>query len=155
MKNLNPGPDIFVDQPVLVYSIYLSFILANVALLVVGYVAIKAGRVVFKIPQRVLLPLILIFCVIGSYAIRGSYFDVGIMLFMGVLGFVLERWEIPLGPVVLGIILGGPLEERFIQTLTGAEGMILPFFNRPVAAILGVGFLVLWGWTVWRNMKRE
>ncbi|MEX0770982.1 MAG: tripartite tricarboxylate transporter permease, partial [Balneolaceae bacterium] len=79
MKNLNPGPDIFIDQPVLVYSIYLSFILANIALLVVGYFAIKAGRFVFKIPQRVLLPLILIFCIIGSYAIQGSYFDVGIM----------------------------------------------------------------------------
>lgn len=154
MKNLNPGPDIFVNQPVLVYSIYLAFILANIALLVVGYLAIKAGRFVFKIPQKVLLPLILVFCIIGSYAIQGSYFDVGIMLFMGLLGFSLERWEIPLGPVVLGIILGGPLEERFIQTLTGSEGIILPFFNRPVAAVLGIGFLVLWIWTIWRNRTR-
>ncbi|MDR8391054.1 tripartite tricarboxylate transporter permease [Aliifodinibius sp. S!AR15-10] len=155
MKNLNPGPDIFIDQPVLVYSIYLAFILANIALLVVGYVAIKTGRFVFKIPQKVLLPLILIFCIIGSYAIQGSYFDVGIMLFMGFLGFVLERWEIPLGPVVLGIILGGPVEERFIQTLTGSEGIILPFFNRPIAAVLGVGFLILWIWTTWRNIKKS
>ena len=155
MKNLNPGPDIFIDQPVLVYSIYLAFILANIALLVVGYAAIKTGRFVFKIPQKVLLPLILIFCVIGSYAIQGSYFDVGIMLFMGVLGFLLERWVIPLGPVVLGIILGGPVEERFIQTLTGSEGMILPFFNRPIAALLGIGFLTLWGWTIWRNTRKK
>lgn len=155
MKNLNPGPDIFVNQPVLVYSIYLAFILANVALLIVGYFAIKAGRFVVKVPQRILLPLILLFCIIGSFAIQGSYFDVIIMLFMGVLGFALERREVPLGPVVLGIILGGPLEARFIQTLTGSEGIITPFFNRPIAAVLGIGFLLLWGWTIWRNFRKD
>lgn len=155
MKNLNPGPDIFLNQPVLVYSIYLAFILANVALLLVGYFAIKTGRFVVKVPQRVLLPMIVIFCIIGSYAMQGSYFDVGIMLFMGLLGFLLERWEIPLGPVVLGIILGGPLEERFIQTLTGSEGVILPFFNRPIAAVLGIGFLALWTWAAWRNWRNR
>lgn len=155
MKNLNPGPEIFMNQPVLVYSIYLAFIIANLALLVVGYVAIKTGRYVVKIPQKILLPVVLLFCIIGSYAIQGSYFDVGIMLGMGLLGFILERRNIPLGPVVLGIILGGPLEERFIQTVTGSEGIILPFFNRPVAAILGVGFLLLWGWAMWRKSKKD
>lgn len=155
MKNINPGPEIFINQPVLVYSIYISFILANVALLVVGYFAIKAGRFVIRVPQRILLPVILLFCIIGSYAIQGNYFDVGIMLFMGLLGFVLERRAVPLGPVVLGIILGGPLEERFIQTITGAEGIIMPFFNRPIAAALGIGFMVLWGWITWTNLKQK
>lgn len=155
MKNLNPGPEIFINQPVLVYSIYIAFILANVALLVVGYFAIKAGRFVIKVPQQILLPLILLFCIIGSYAIQGNYFDVGIMLFMGLLGYALERQAIPLGPVVLGIILGGPLEERFIQTITGSDGIILPFFNRPIAAALGILFLVLWGWISWKNIKQQ
>ncbi|MFW6157484.1 MAG: tripartite tricarboxylate transporter permease, partial [Balneolaceae bacterium] len=155
MKNLNPGPDIFIDQPVLVYSIYTAFFMANLVLLVVGYFAIKAGRFVVKVPQRILLPLIVLFCIIGSFAIQGSYFDVGIMLFMGVLGFVLERRGISLGPVVLGIILGGPLEERFIQTITGSEGIIIPFFDRPIAAGLGALFLLLWGWIVWQNTRNR
>ncbi|MDX1618219.1 MAG: tripartite tricarboxylate transporter permease [Balneolaceae bacterium] len=155
MKNLNPGPEIFANQPVLVYSIYLAFILANIALLAVGYFAIKAGRYVIRVPQRILLPLILLFCIIGSFAIQGSYFDVGVMLFMGILGFVLERNEIPLGPVVLGIILGGPLEERFIQTLTGSDGTVLAFFNRPIAAGLGIAFMALWAWTVWSNWRKS
>lgn len=153
MKNLNPGPEIFNNQPILVYSIYVAFFAANVALLIVGYFAIKAGRFVIKVPQRILIPLILLFCIIGSYAIQGSYFDILIMLFMGLLGFFLERRDVPLGPIVLGIILGGPLEERFIQTITGSESIILPFFNRPITAVLGIGFLVLWGWTIWRNIK--
>ncbi len=124
MKNIKPGPEIFEKQAVLVYSIFLIFFLANLFLIAAGFLAIKAGGYVVRIPRKILLPLILLFCVIGSYAINGSYFDIGVMLAMGGLGFALERRQIPLGPVVLGIILGGPLEERFIQTLSssGARG---------------------------------
>ena len=93
---------------------------------------------------RVLLPIILLFCVIGSYAIGGSYFDVGVMLSMGLLGLVLERHQVPLGPVVLGIILGGPLEERFLQTLTSSRGAVSAFFDRPMAAGLGATCILLW-----------
>ena len=91
-----------------------------------------------------LLPVILLFCVIGSYAINGSYFDIGVMLMTGLLGFVLERRRIPLGPVVLGIILGGPLEERFIQTLSSSDSTLGAFFSRPMAATLGTVAILLW-----------
>jgi TctA family transporter len=110
----------------------------------VGLLAIKAGSYVMRAPRRVLLPVILLFCVVGSFAISGSYFDVGVMLVAGLLGFTLERRGIPLGPVVLGIILGGPLEERFIQTMTGAEGSLLGLFRRPAAAVLGVLCILAW-----------
>jgi putative tricarboxylic transport membrane protein len=144
MKNVKPGPEIFDKQGVLVYSIYLVFLLANLLLIPVGFAAIKLGGWVVRVPRRVLLPLILLFCVIGSYAVGGSYFDVAIMLAMGLLGFALERRQVPLGPVVLGIILGGPLEERFIQTLTGSGGNPLAFFGRPMAAGLGVLCIIVW-----------
>ncbi len=144
MKDIKPGPEIFEKQAALVYSIFLIFFLANLVLIPVGFLAIKAGGYVVKIPRRVLLPVILLFCVIGSYAINGSYFDIGIMLVMGVLGFILERREIPLGPVVLGIILGGPLEERFIQTLSSSGSGWEAFFSRPMAATLGVAAILVW-----------
>lgn len=144
MKNIKPGPEIFEKQAVLVYSIFLIFFLANLVLIPVGFLAIKAGGYVVKIPRRVLLPVILLFCVIGSYAINGSYFDIGVMLLMGILGFLLERRDIPLGPVVLGIILGGPLEERFIQTLSSSENAWSAFFSRPMAATLGVAAILVW-----------
>lgn len=144
MKNVKPGPEIFEKQAALVYSIYLVFVLANLLLIPIGLLAIKAGGYVVRVPRRVLLPIILLFCVIGSYAINGSYFDVGIMLGLGLLGFLLERREIPLGPIVLGIILGGPLEERFIQTVTGSDGSLLAFFSRPLAAVLGAVCILVW-----------
>lgn len=153
MKNVNPGPAIFEEQAVLVYSIYTIFLLANLVLLPIGWLAIKAGSWVVRVPRRILLPIILLFCVVGAYAIKGSYFDVSVMLGMGVLGFLLERRNVPLGPVVLGIILGGPLEARFIQTLTGSGGSLLAFFNRPAAALLGGFCLLLWASTLWWNWR--
>jgi TctA family transporter len=144
MKDVKPGPEIFEKQAALVYSVFLIFFLANLILIPVGFLAIKAGGYVVRIPRKVLLPVILLFCVIGSYAINGSYFDIGVMLVMGILGFVLERRQIPLGPVVLGIILGGPLEERFIQTLSGSESVWWAFFGRPMAAGLGAAAILLW-----------
>ena len=144
MKNIKPGPEIFEKQAALVYSIFLIFFLANLVLIPVGFLAIKVGGYVVKIPRKILLPVILLFCVIGSYAINGSYFDIGVMLLTGILGFVLERRKIPLGPVVLGIILGGPLEERFIQTLSSSESTWHAFFSRPLATTLGTVAIFLW-----------
>ncbi|MEX0642510.1 MAG: tripartite tricarboxylate transporter permease [Pirellulales bacterium] len=145
MKNVKPGPEIFEKQAVLVYSLYILFILSNLVLLPIGLLAIKAGGYIVRVPQRVLLPMILLACVVGAYAVNESFFDIGIMLGMGILGFVLERWQIPIGPIVLGIVLGGPLEERFIQTLTGADGSPLAFFDRPLSAIFGMAAIGLWG----------
>lgn len=145
MKDIQPGPRIFADpqQSVLVYSIYLTFLLANILLIPLGFLAIRAGSQLVRIPRRVLMPIILAFCILGAYAINGSYFDIGIMLAMGVLGFVLELYAIPLGPVVLGIILGGKVEQAFVQNLLKSDSL-LEFFGRPIAAGLGVTCLVLW-----------
>ena len=79
------------------------------------FLAIKAGGWLIRIPRRILLPIIVFFCVLGAYAIEQSLFDVAVMLVMGLVGFALERRQIPLGPVVLGIVLGGPLEGALLR----------------------------------------
>ncbi len=144
MKNLRPGPDIFTEQPIVVHSIYIVFVVANLLLLPIGFLAIRAGGWLVRIPRRVLLPCVLIFCIVGAYAIKARYFDVWVMLATGVLGFVLERFRVPLGPVVLGLILGRPLEERFIQSVTKSEGAITPFFEGEWCLALGAACVCLW-----------
>nr|MBC8218497.1 tripartite tricarboxylate transporter permease [Planctomycetota bacterium] len=89
MKNITPGPDIFIKQTELVYSIYVIFILANIMLIPVGFAAIKAASRLVRIPKAILLPAILLFCIVGSYSLNARYIDVTVMLVMGVLGFVL------------------------------------------------------------------
>jgi putative tricarboxylic transport membrane protein len=144
MKNLRPGPEIFLEQGNLVYGIYVAFILANLVLLPVGLLAIRGAGLVMRVPRPVLLPLIVLLCVVGSLAINGSVFDVGLMLAFGVVGLLCERLAIPVGPMVLGVVLGGPLEERFVQTLTGGRGSLVAFVDRPVAAGLAAVCLAAW-----------
>ncbi|PAY20475.1 C4-dicarboxylate ABC transporter permease [Rhodopirellula sp. SM50] len=138
MKNVTPGPAIFESQPSLVYGIYLVFLIANLVMLPVGFLAIRLGLRLVRIPKQILLPIIVLFCVTGSYALNASLFDVGIMLAMGLVGFGLNRRGFPLGPVVLGLVLGGPLEERLIQSLTASGGTPLGLLNRPIAVVLAI-----------------
>lgn len=149
MKNITPGPKIFdlaenPNQAVLAFSIYVTFIVANLVLIPVGLAAIRAGSLLVHIPRRVLLPIIVLFCIIGSYAMNASYFDVWVMLAMGLLGFVLEIVRVPLGPVVLGIILGGQLEHRFIQCIT-KDPSLAAFLGSGISITLAVLSLTLWG----------
>ena len=145
MKNITPGPQIFTDpeQSVLVYGIYITFILANLVLIPIGFLAIRAGSVLIRIPRSLLLPGIIVASIVGSYAISGSYFDVAVMLGMGLLGFVLETFGVPLGPLVLGVILGGKLEHTFIQNLTKSDSLF-EFFTRPISLGLGTSCILLW-----------
>ncbi|MCA9203662.1 MAG: tripartite tricarboxylate transporter permease [Planctomycetales bacterium] len=148
MKNITPGPNIFdADSPdnqlTLVFSLYIVFALANLVLLPLGLLAIRGGTLLIRIPRRVLLPLVLMFCIVGSYALNASYFDVGVMLTLGLLGFVLERFAVPLGPVVLGIILGGELEHKFIQCLTKSDSFA-EFGESLISKLLILAIAALW-----------
>jgi putative tricarboxylic transport membrane protein len=154
MKDVTPGPQIF-ERGGLVDSVYLLFLLANLVLLPVGYLAIRAGRALVRVPHRILLPVILLFCVVGAYAADDSLFDVGVMLAMGLLGLALDEWGVPLGPVVLGIVLGGPLEERFIGTLRASGGAPLAFVERPQSMVLAVLCLALWLSPVLAALRRR
>ena len=144
MKDLKPGPEIFEQQGSTVYSIYLIFLLANFILLPVGWLAIRLGRQVLRVPRAVLLPIVAVFCIVGSFAVNGSRFDIGLMMFFGVVGLVCERVRVSIGALVLGLILGGPLEERFVQTLTGSQGSLLGFVDRPASFLLAIACGVIW-----------
>jgi putative tricarboxylic transport membrane protein len=102
IHGMNPGPTLFVFNPQNIYAVFLIFILANLLLLPLGYMAIKICRQILRIPRRVLMPMILAFCVVGAFATNNAAFNVGIMLAFGVLGFFMEENDIPLAPCILG-----------------------------------------------------
>ena len=109
----------------------------------IGLVAIQIGSLLVRIQHRVLLPAIVLFSVVGSFAMYGSYFDVWVMLGMGLLGLFLERRRVPLGPVVLGIILGSRVERMFIQCITKSNSPAA-FFSSWLSIGLGVACVLLW-----------
>ena len=144
MKNLNPGPTIFINNPVAIYSVFLVFIIANLLMVPLGFLTIKVAKRILKVPRNILMPMILLFCVVGSYAINNSVFDVGVMLAFGLLAYLMEENGYPVAPAILGVVLGGMLEENFITSMIKSDGNLMAFFNRPIAATLGVLTIAVW-----------
>ncbi len=144
LKGITPSPRVFITDGTLVHAIFLAFALANLIMLPLGMVAIHAARHALAIPKRVLMPLILIFCLIGAFAVDNTLFSVGVMLVLGLIAYVMEENGIPIAPAILGIVLGKIIEKNFLITMIKTQGDLLGFFDRPVAAVLGVMTLGLW-----------
>jgi TctA family transporter len=144
LKGLNPGPTIFIENPQNIYAVFIMFFLANLLLLPLGWLLIKVSRNVLHVPRAILMPIVLLFCVVGAFAINNSVFDVGVMLGFGLLAFVMEANDYPIAPTILGVVLGGMLEQNFVTSMIKADGNLLAFFERPVAAGLGIATLLIW-----------
>jgi putative tricarboxylic transport membrane protein len=144
MKNLNPGPQLFTQNPVAIYSIFALFVIANLVMIPLGLAAIKVGARIVRVPRNIIMPLILVFCIVGSYAVNNSLFDVGMMLAFGALAFILEESGFPASPAILGVILGAMLENYFITTMISSGGRLTAFVDRPIAAFLALTVAALW-----------
>jgi TctA family transporter len=158
MKGLRPGPMIFQQTPEILYAVYVTFILANIILIPFGILAIKAGSQMLRIPRNMLMPSILMFCIVGSFAINNTTFDVGVMLACGILAYFMEANDIPVAPAILGIVLGRLLEDSFMVSMIKSDWDLMVFFHRPVSAILGVITIILWSGpfiAVFRTWRQE
>lgn len=155
LKNMNPGPTLFVENPQNIYAVFIVFMLAQVMMLPLGWAAIKAAKQVLRIPAAVLMPLILLFCIVGSFAINNSLFGVLVMLVAGIAAFYMERAGFPIAPTILGVVLGTMLEEHFFSSLVKADGNLLAFFERPIAGALGAVTILIWTAPLWRRALRR
>ncbi|OSP55395.1 tripartite tricarboxylate transporter permease [Pseudoruegeria sp. SK021] len=144
IKGLNPGPMIFITQPQMIYAVFIVFLLANLMMLPLGWVAIKSARQVLSIPTRVLMPIILMFCMVGSFAINNSVFGIWLMLIFGIVGFLMEENDIPIAPAILGLVLGPMLEQNFVTSMIKSDGSFVAFFERPISAGLGMFTIAIW-----------
>ena len=146
LKDMNPGPTLFVNNPQNIYAVFIVFLLAQLLMLPLGWGAIKVAKQILRIPATLLMPLILMFCIVGSFAMNNSLFGVVVMLVAGVIGFFMERWGFPVAPTILGVVLGTMVEEQFFASLIKADGNFLVFFERPIAGTLGGLCLLIWLW---------
>ncbi len=157
MKNMNPGPSVFLQNPELIYAVFIIFVLANLLMVPIGWAAIKLAKQTLRTPRNILLPIILLFCIVGSYAMTNSVYGIIIMLVLGVFGWLLEENGFPVGPVILGMVLGELFEQSFMTSMIKSDGELLGFFSRPIAATLGAMTILLWAYMLTRNLwsKRE
>lgn len=136
VQGLQPGPLLFKDSGDLVYTLFSGMILCYVAMLIIGLFAARYFAKVTEIPKAILTPVILMLCVVGSYAINNNLFDVIIMLVAGVIGYYMQKYDFPASPIVLAIILGPMAESQFRRALTLSNGSYDIFYTRPITLVL-------------------
>jgi putative tricarboxylic transport membrane protein len=131
-----PGPLMISQQPELFWGFIASMYVGNVVLLILNLPLVGIFVNLLRIPYPLLYPAILIFCVLGVYAVNGSVVDVGIMTAMGALGYGLRKFDFETAPVVLGLVLAPMMEMSFRQSLSMSSGSYAIFVTRPIALVL-------------------
>jgi putative tricarboxylic transport membrane protein len=143
LQGLIPGPRLFLDNPALLYGVMSAQVFASFMLLFFGLLVSFYAAKIIQVPTVVLIPLIALFSIIGTYAVKLLMFDVYIMLVFALVGIVLRKFDYPLIAVILGLILGPILDGQLMRTYQGAGELSLSIFlNRPMSLLL-LGILAI------------
>lgn len=154
IHGLQPGPLLITEHPQVFWGTVMSMYIGNVMCMVFNLPLIGVWVQLLRVPYKVLFPLIILFCTVGSYSINSGFFDVVIMLIFGIVGYVLRKLEYELGPLVLAFIISRMLETALRQSLTMSGGDFSIFFHRPIAAFTIVAALVISIFIIVPNLNR-
>ena len=136
LQGLQPGPRLMHEQPLMLYAIFFSMLIASVAILFTGRIAVKAFAAVLRFPYHFIGPVIVVLSVIGSYAISNSTFGIWLMIVFGVVGFFMKEYKYSPPALVLGMVLGKLMEENFRRQLLLTDGNYASFFTRPISLVI-------------------
>jgi len=140
IHGLRPGPSLFTENPTIIYGFIFNLMLVNLIFVPLGFIATHYVTYLLRIPTSVLAPIVLALSIIGSLSLRGMYEDIWIMFGMGLLGYVMRCNDIPLAPLILGLILGGMCESELARSLAIVYGnpitFLLQLVTRPISLII-------------------
>ncbi len=136
VHGIMPGPTLMTDHALITYTLIWAVLLSNVFMFAEGLLLTRAAVTVTKVPNKVLAPIIVILCVIGSFTISNSIVDVFVMFSFGILGYFMDKLSIPTPPMVVGMILGMMLDISMNQSLLISDGSWMIFITTPLPAIL-------------------
>ncbi len=148
IHGVRPGPLIMTEAPTFVYEVVAMMMFATLGILLYGLTLTKLLIKVLMVPKPVILPIIFVLCVVGSFAIASRLFDVWVMLAFGVLGFVLRRLNYPVAPLVLGLVLGDLMEKGLRRGLVLSDGSLVPFLTRPISAVVWITIVLVILWKI-------
>jgi putative tricarboxylic transport membrane protein len=144
IHGLRPGPLLIVESPEVFWGVVASLYVGNVMLLILNLPLIPLWVKILKIPYHYLFPLILLFCIIGSYTTNNNPYDIIIMTIFGVIGYVMKKLDYEAAPLVLALVLGPIMENAVRRSLVISDGDVTVFFTRPISAFfLIAGLLIL------------
>jgi putative tricarboxylic transport membrane protein len=135
IHGVNPGPLMISQHPELFWGVIASMYIGNFILLLLNLPFVPLFANILRIPKRILLPLVILFCITGMYTVNNSVFDIWMMLLFGGLGFIMRKWAYEGAPMLLALVLGPKLEVAFRQSLMISHGNFGIFIDRPVSVI--------------------
>ena len=146
IHGINPGPNLMIETPEFFYQIVAMLVIADMAKLLFGFILVRPLLKILLVPRERLMPVVFVLCCVGAFAITSRIFDIYVMLFFGVVGFIMRELKFPMAPLILGLVLGDLLEKNLTRGLVLSDGSLLPFFTRPVSAVLAAVtiFAILW-----------
>ena len=131
--NITPGPTLFTDRPEVVWGLIAALLIANFVLLLMNVPMVRIFVKVLQVPAEILLPAVTMISFIGIYSLTGSYFDLLLMIAFGVLGYVLRKLDVPTVPVILGILLGGNMEDALRRAMVISDGDPVYLFSSAIS----------------------
>jgi putative tricarboxylic transport membrane protein len=154
---LQPGPLLFQEKPDFVWGLIASMYLGNIAGLIVVLTTVPLFAAILRIPFSIVAPVILVICAIGAFTVHGSIFDVYLMVFFGVVGYVFKKLDYPLAPLVLALVLGDRAEDSFRQAMLGGGGSLGTFFSNGLVGTITTLALVMLFWgplnALWAKLR--
>ncbi len=151
IQGIQPGPLLFSESPEIVYPVFAGMILSNIALIIIGLLVVKPISFIATVKKPLLASFLLIFGIVGAFASSGSMFDVGVAIVFGLIGFVMTKYDFPVAPTVLAMILGPLIENSLRQALIISNGSLAIFITRPISAV----FLALSAIAVFTALYRQ
>ena len=136
IHGVQPGPMLMTTQPQFVYDVVAITLIATLAILLFGLVMVRPIVQILRVPREIVMPVVFVLCVLGSYSIAARLFDVYVMLVVGIVCFLLRRRGFPVAPFVLGLVLGDIVDKSLRRGLVLSDGSLVPFFTRPISAVL-------------------
>jgi putative tricarboxylic transport membrane protein len=155
IHGIQPGPLLFTKNPEQVYTIFAGMILANVVMIALGFAAALSFALLMRVPAPILNTFIVVFCFLGAYALRNDLADVWLTMLFGVLGFFMRRYDLPIPPLVMGIILGPMAEGYFLTSMVSHANDLTVFVTRPVSAVVLALSLAMIVWPLARARWRR
>ncbi|MDU4961780.1 MAG: tripartite tricarboxylate transporter permease [Sporomusaceae bacterium] len=144
MHGLTPGPLLYQKNPEFIWAVIASMFIGNTVLLIMNLPMARLWAKVAQVPYKLLFPLILIICMTGVYSVNRSLWDVGLLIFFGIVGYFMKKLQLPSAALILSFILGKNIEFTLIQTLASSESGLLYLLERPISAtLITLCFIVL------------
>jgi putative tricarboxylic transport membrane protein len=155
LHNITPGPLLMIQHPDLFWGFVTSMYIGNAMLLILNLPLIPIWIKLLKVPYPILFPFILLFCLIGVYAVNNNVFDIYMMVFFGAFGYVVKKIGLEAAPFLLAVVLGPMMEKAFRQSLIMAKGDFSILITRPICGVLFGLTILLLVLPLFRGIKRE